>query len=92
MNLFVLLYLYATVAFLVSGYIYFRGVVRRPRPREFAFEHRAVLGLTTLAVGILWILFMPALAVHYGIRLARLAVGPVQAPVVTGTRRAGAGL
>lgn len=61
MSLILFVYLYATVSFIFGGYLYYRGVLARPLPKEMDLEHRAVLSLVTLAIGVAWLIFLPAL-------------------------------
>lgn len=72
MSLLVLVYLYATVAFSVSGYVYYRGVLARPLPRELELEHRAVLSIAAVGVGLFWVMFMPALLILWTVQGVRL--------------------
>lgn len=71
MTMLVLVYLYATVAFVVSGYVYWRGVLERPVAKEMEVEHRAVLSMAAVAVGLFWVLFMPALIALWSVRSVR---------------------
>ena len=72
MSLLLWVYLYATVAFIVSTYVYFRGIVMRPLPKELEIEHKAVLSLSALAIGAVWVLFIPGLVVHWIVQLIHL--------------------
>ncbi|HUE97533.1 MAG TPA: hypothetical protein VMN39_12810 [Longimicrobiaceae bacterium] len=73
MSLLLFGYLYATVAFIVAGYVYFRGVIARPLPKQFALEDRAVLSIVAIGVGLFWPLFTPALLALWTVNAARLA-------------------
>lgn len=61
MSFLLFVYLYATVSFIFGGYLYYRGVLARPLPKEMDLEHRAVLSLVTLAIGVAWPIFLPGL-------------------------------
>ena len=71
MTMMVLVYLYLTVALMVSGYVYWRGIVERPVAKEMETEHRAVLSIAAVAVGLFWVLFTPALLALWSVRSVR---------------------
>jgi len=63
MQMTVVVWLYAAVAAFLTAYTFYHGVVLAPRVPIFTFTDQALLTLFTIAVGILWPLFVPALAV-----------------------------
>lgn len=75
MSLLLFVYLYATVSFIFGGYLYYRGILARPLPKEMDLEHRAVLSLATIAVGVTWPIFLPALLALGVVHIVRWAHG-----------------
>ena len=71
MSVLLFVWVYATAALIVSAYVYFRGIVFRPVPKEFEVEDTAVLTLAALLVGAAWVLFTPALLVLWMLQVTR---------------------
>ncbi len=65
--------IYLAIAALVAAFAYYGGVINRPPAKLFMPVHRILLAVTALAVGVLWPLFMPGLAVHAVRQLRRVA-------------------
>ena len=73
MDIFFVSILYFAIALLVGLYTFYRGMLSRPTPHIFSAEDRAIVGLASAAVGVLWILFTPIMAVRWALRLYRWA-------------------
>ena len=69
MSLVLFAYAYAAVALIVGGHVYFREVLTRGAPKEFALEDRVVLSIAAAGVGVLWVLFFPALLALWTIQV-----------------------
>ena len=66
---------YATTAVIMAAYVHHAGVATKPVSRLFGPAERFTLVQASVAVGALWLLFVPALVV-VGVRRARLNVEP----------------
>ncbi|MEX2569982.1 MAG: hypothetical protein WD737_01655 [Gemmatimonadota bacterium] len=55
------LVLYTITASFISAYVFYFGVVMRPRVRLFTTAEYALLSLTAVGVGLFWVLFVPGL-------------------------------
>lgn len=71
MALFAYLYLYLVAALFIGGFAYYREVMHRRNPILFTFEHRAILALSAVIIGLLWVLFVPGSVVWYGLQWKR---------------------
>jgi hypothetical protein len=63
MPLAVVLSLYAAIGAFVTAYAFYHGIVLRAQRPLITFTDQLILTLVTAAVGILWIFFVPGLAV-----------------------------
>ena len=66
---------YLFVAVYVAGYTFYNGVVLRPRVVAFSGTEHAILALTCVLVGMLWLVFVPSLLVWAGLLLRRALGG-----------------
>jgi hypothetical protein len=71
MQITVVLFLYAAVAAFLTAYTFYHGVVATPRVQFFTFTDHVLLTLATVAVGTVWPLFFPGLAVVVARHLCR---------------------
>ena len=58
-----ILFAYGAAAVITAAYVHRVGVGTKPVSRHFGPEERVTLWVTSAAVGVLWLLFVPALMV-----------------------------
>jgi hypothetical protein len=83
MDLEVWLTVYMGIGAFVAAYSLYHGVLSLPRHRLFQREDQALLWITALAVGLLWVLFMPAAVAQLAIALRRVRAdaGAAELPI-----------
>jgi hypothetical protein len=71
MNPEIWLTVYLGIGAFVAAYTLYHAVLSRPRHRLFQGEDQMILWITALAVGVLWVLFMPAALAQLAITVRR---------------------
>jgi hypothetical protein len=69
MNTISLLIIYAFIAAVVTAHVFYYGVLTQPRINLFSISDQGILAITSLAVGAIWLLFVPTLTALLLIRM-----------------------